>query len=183
MQDLSLHLLDLAQNSISAMASLVQIYIYEDWQRDWVNITIVDNGRGMDEETILRVTDPFYTTRTTRKVGLGLPLYKATAERCGGHLTIESSPERGTKIVAEFMLSHIDRPPFGKLDDTIITLILCNPQVEFVYSHKTHKGEFKIDTRNIREIIGDMPIEHPEIIGWIHSYIREGLNEIDGGVQ
>lgn len=183
MQDLSLHLLDLAQNSISAGASIVQILIDEDWQRDWLSITIGDDGRGMDEETILKVADPFYTTRTTRKVGLGLPLFKATAERCDGHLAIESSIGTGTKIRAELRLGHIDRPPFGELKDTMVTLILCNPFVDFVYGHNTNKGEFKIDTREIRETIGEIPIGNPEIIGWIGSYIEEGLNEIDGGVQ
>lgn len=183
MQDLSLHLLDLVQNSVAAGANLVKIIIYEDGQKDWLSIGIEDDGRGMDEETIKRVTDPFYTTRTTRKVGLGLPLFQATTQRCEGTLTIKSAVGKGTEIKAGLRLRHIDRPPFGKLDDTMTTLILCNPEIDFVYSHKTNYGEFRLDTREIRQTIGEIPIEHPEIIAWIQSHIKEGLNEINGGVQ
>ena len=183
MQDLSLHLLDLVQNSVAAGANLIKIFIDEDRERDWLSIGIEDDGRGMDEEAIKRITDPFYTTRTTRKVGLGLPLFQATTQRCGGTLTIKSVVGEGTEIKAELRLGHIDRPPFGKLDDTMITLILCNPEIDFVYDHKTNYGRFRLDTREIRQTIGEIPMEHPEIIGWIQSYMQEGLNEINGGVQ
>lgn len=183
MQDLSLHLLDLAQNSIAAGASLIRISIDEDGQRDRLKIIIEDNGRGMDEVAAKRATDPFYTTRTTRKVGLGLPLFIATMERCQGSVTIKSTVGKGTALRAQCSLAHIDRPPFGKLDDTISTLILCNPEIDFEYHHKTDSGEFKLDTREVRKTIGEIPIHHPEIISWIQSYIGEGLNEINGGVQ
>ena len=182
MQDLSLHLLDLVQNSIAAGASLVKIAFDEDEDRDWLCIVIEDNGKGMDKETIERAIDPFYTTRTTRKVGLGLPLFKAAVQRCSGNLSIQSVVGEGTRIEAELQLGHIDRPPFGKLDDTMATLILCNPEIDFVYSHKTIYGQVILETGEIRKTIGELPIEHPEVINWIQSYIREGLNEINGGV-
>lgn len=183
MRDLSLHLLDLVQNSIAAGADIINILIDEDKKNDWLRIGIEDNGRGMDKKTIEKVTDPFYTSRTSRRVGLGLPLFQAAAEACGGNLTVESEIGKGTSIKANFRLGHIDRPPFGRLDDSIITLILCNPGIDFVYNHKTNYGEFKLDTREIREVIEGISIENPEIIGWIQSYIKEGLNEINGGVQ
>ncbi|HZJ82703.1 MAG TPA: ATP-binding protein [Clostridia bacterium] len=183
MQDLSLHILDVTQNSISAMANMITITIDEDSLKDWLQIEIMDNGNGMDEDTILKITDPFYTTRTTRKVGLGLPLFKATAERCGGSLTVESALGKGTTIKVGFILGHIDRPPIGRMDETIASLILCNPQVNFIYNHKTTYGGFSLDTKEIQETLGDVPIEEPEVIMWIQSYIKEGLSKIDGGVQ
>lgn len=183
MQDLSLHLLDLIQNSIVAKANLVKITIHEDEKKDWLHIAIEDNGKGMDQETIKKAIDPFYTTRTTRRVGLGIPLFKSTARRCKGDLKLESTVGKGTRIEARLQLGHIDRPPFGKLDDTIVTLILCNPEIDFVYSHNTNYGELKLDTREIRNVIGELPIDHIEVITWIQSYISKGLNEINGGVQ
>ena len=182
MQDLSLHLLDLVQNSITANASLIEISIEEDKKEDLLNIVVEDNGKGMDKETMEKAVDPFYTTRTTRKVGLGLPLFKATAQRCGGDLKIQSTVGQGTKIQIGLKLSHIDRPPFGKMEDTIVSLILCNAEIDFVYSHKTNYGEFILDTREVRKVIGELPINNVEVITWIQSYIREGLNEINGGV-
>ncbi|NLN42589.1 MAG: sensor histidine kinase [Clostridiales bacterium] len=182
MQDLSLHLLDLVQNSIAAEANLIEISIEEDEKKDWLSIVVDDNGKGMDEETIEKAVDPFYTTRTTRKVGLGLPLFRATAQRCGGDLRIQSIVGRGTRIQIELQLKHIDRPPFGRMEDTIVSLILCNAEIDFVYSHKTNYGEFILDTREVRKIIGELPINNTEVIAWIQSYIREGLNEINGGV-
>ncbi|MGI5851540.1 MAG: ATP-binding protein [Clostridiales bacterium] len=183
MQDLSLHILDLIQNSIAADASHIELTIYEDKDKNWLIVDIEDNGKGMDETAMRRATDPFYTTRSTRKVGLGLPLFTAMAQRCGGDVVLESIKGKGTRIKSGFQLNHIDRPPFGNLEDTITTLILCNPKIEFVYIHKVNNDEFKLDTRDIRQVIGDIPIEHPEIINWIKSYIKDGLKEINGGVQ
>jgi len=155
MEDLSLHILDLVQNSISAMAHLVEITIVEDSEKDWLTIIIKDDGIGMEEHVVDRVTDPFYTTRKTRKVGLGLPLFKATAEGCGGIFNIISTPGVGTCIEAGFVLSHIDRPPFGNLADTMITIILCNPEIDLVYSHSTSHGFFDwILGKYVRELQG-----------------------------
>jgi len=183
MEDLSLHILDLVQNSIAAMASLVEIYIVEDIENNWLTVKIIDNGKGMDKQVIDRVIDPFYTTRTTRKVGLGLPLFKAAAEGCGGDLNITSEPGVGTCIEASFILNHIDRPPFGNLAETLITIIICNPNLDIVYCHKTDYGSFTLDTRVVRDKIAGIPIDNPDIIDWIKSYIVEGLNEINGGVE
>jgi len=183
MQDLSLHILDLVQNSISAMADTVDISIIEDTEKDRLDIKIQDNGKGIESQLIDLVTDPFYTTRTTRKVGLGLPLFKASAERCGGKFNIVSTPGVGTCVEASFILSHIDRPPFGNLADTLVSIILCNPDVTLIYSHKTNYGFFRLDTKEISDKIAGIPINHPDVIDWIRSYIVEGLNEINGGVE
>lgn len=183
MQDLSLHILDLVQNSIAAKATVVEISIIEDGNKDWLTIKISDNGKGIENQIIDKVTDPFYTTRTTRKVGLGLPLFKAAAERCGGSFSIRSTLNVGTCIEANFILSHIDRPPFGDLAETLLAIIICNPCVDIVYSHKTNSGSFVLDTREIRAKITGIPIDHPDVIDWIRSYIVEGLMKINGGVE
>ena len=183
MQDLSLHILDLVQNSIDAKATVVEISVIEDEEKDWLTIKISDNGKGIESQTIDKVTDPFYTTRTTRKVGLGLPLFKAAAERCGGSFSIRSRLNVGTCIEANFILSHVDRPPFGNLAETLIAVIVCNPCIDIVYVHKTNHGLFTLDTRKIRDKITGIPIEHPDVIDWIRSYIDEGLEEINGGVD
>ena len=181
MEDLSLYILDIAQNSISASATVIEIFVIEDEEKDKLVLTIRDNGKGMDPKTVERVTDPFYTTRTTRKVGLGLSLLDAAAKACGGSVVVDSQLGVGTEVRAEFGYRSIDRPPLGKMDDTIATLVACNPMVDFVYTHNTSRGTFKFDTRDVRQNIEDLPIEHPDIINWIGCYIREGLNVICGG--
>ena len=182
MEDLSLHILDIVQNSISAQADTVSLAVTEDPEQDRLIISIDDNGRGMDEETAKKVLDPFYTTRTTRKVGLGLPLLGAVAEACDGNMSIDSQPGKGTKIEVQFSLSHIDRPPLGSIPDTMVTLLVCNPGVDFVYEHKTASGEFAFDTRLVRDEIPGIAFEDPAILDWIRSYLLEGLSEIHGGV-
>ena len=183
MEDLSLHILDIVQNSISAEADTVSLFITEDLQNDRLIIIVVDNGRGMDEETAKKVVDPFYTTRTTRKVGLGLPLLNAAAEACDGFLSIDSQPGKGARVEAQFSLGHIDRPPLGSTIDTMITLLVCNPNVDFVYEHSTNEGKFLFDTRLVRGEIPDIPLDNPDVLEWIREYLFEGLNEISGGVE
>lgn len=187
MKDLSLHILDLAQNSITAGASLVEITILEDIKSDKLTITIKDNGRGMDKELLERVKDPFVTTRTTRKVGLGIPLMAAACSRCEGELTIESEKNIGTKLTAIFKHSHIDRAPMGNIAETMVSLILSGSGetaiVEFVYRHIFNKSEFCLDTREIRKVLGeDVSLGEPEVMTWMKDYINEGLANLRGGV-
>ena len=181
MEDLSLHILDIVQNSVSAMADTVSLSVTEDHQNDRLIIAVDDNGRGMDQETARKVLDPFYTTRTTRKVGLGLPLLSAVAEACDGFLAIDSQPGKGARVEAQFSLGHIDRPPLGNITDTMITLIVCNPDVDFIYEHMTPSGKFVFDTRQIRDEIPDIPLGNPDVLAWIRAYLLEGLDEIHGG--
>src|SRR5690554_5477717 len=133
MEDLSLFILDITQNSISANSSLIKIKLYEDGTT--LTLVIEDDGKGIEPSILLKVADPFYTTRTTRKVGMGLSLLKAAAEGCGGDFEIKSQLGKGTVVQTSFKLDHIDCPPLGKMDETLTTLIICNPDIDFVYEH------------------------------------------------
>lgn len=180
MREISLHLMDIIQNSIAAKASLVEIAIYENINEDILKFIIKDNGCGMDKELLEKVKDPFTTSRKTRRVGLGISLFEAACERCEGKLTIDSKLNKGTVIEAEMKYSHIDRAPIGKMDDTIVSL-LFTPDIEIVYKHKVNDREFIFDTREIRKAAGN-DLEQPEILQWIKEYIGENLKEIDVSV-
>lgn len=187
MKDLSLHILDLAQNSITAGAALVKITVHEDPASDILSIAIEDDGQGMDKELQEKVKDPFTTTRDTRRVGLGIPLMAAACSRCGGELKIESEKGIGTKIIGTFKYSHIDRAPIGNISDTVVSLILAGADpkasVDFIYKHIISKSEFSIDTREIKKILGeDVSLGEPEVLSWIKDYIDEGLANLRGGV-
>ncbi len=178
MKELSLHILDIVQNSISAKASQIEIIIHEDTNKNILSIEIKDNGIGMDNETLQKVTDPFWTSRTTRKVGLGIPLFKAAAERCDGHFYINSEKGKGTIIKAEFKRNHIDRAPLGDIADTISLLILTNEGIDFKYTHQFNGRSYNLNTVEIKQIIGDMPIHHFDIIEWIKKDVHQGIEEI-----
>jgi len=149
-EDLSLHILDIVENSIRAKASRIEIKVVEDIRKDLLTIEIKDNGQGIDEETVKKVLDPFFTTRTTRRVGLGLPLLSQAARESGGDVEIESKVGRGTRIKATFGYSHIDRKPLGNMKTTLTTLIAGNPEVDFIYEHKNDELEYRLDTKEIR---------------------------------
>jgi anti-sigma regulatory factor (Ser/Thr protein kinase) len=178
MEDLSLHILDVAENGVTAGADLVRITVTEDLKADRLDITIEDNGRGMDAEFLRRVLDPFVTTRTTRKVGLGLSLFQQSAQEAGGDLRIESTPGKGTKVTAFMSHSHIDRKPMGNLAETVVTLVEGNPGVDFVYRHRKNGGEYLLDTREIRTELEDIPINNPAVVGFIRDSLIAGLREV-----
>jgi len=187
MRDLSLHILDLSQNSISAGASLVKIIIQEDTEEDRLTIYIEDNGKGMDKDFLLKVMDPFVTTRTSRKVGLGIPLMQAACRRCEGDLIIESAKNVGTKLTAAFKHSHIDRAPIGDMAETMLSLILAGSEesgiVDFVYRHIIDHRDFCLDTREIRTAVGSsISLGEPTVLMWIKDFINEGLANLRGGV-
>jgi hypothetical protein len=178
MQDLSLHVLDVAENGIKAGAGLVEIEIIENPAGDRLEITIKDNGSGMDAEFLAKCLDPFTTTRTTRPVGMGLSMFKQTANEAGGDLNIESTQGKGTTVRAFMSHGHIDRRPMGRMDETILTLIEGNSSVDIVYSHKYGERIYELDTREIRSELGDIPLNDPAVIGLIKDNITEGLYEI-----
>ena len=178
MQTLSDHILDIAQNSIRAQASRVEIDLQENITEDSLVITIRDNGCGMDEATAAKVTDPFFTSRTVRKVGLGIPLFKQNAEATGGTLKITSKPGEGTTIEAKFGLSHWDRPPLGDVAGSIMILVSANPGIDFTYHHVTEKGEYTFDTHEVKEILEGVPLNDPEIVMALRQMIRENIKEI-----
>ncbi len=183
MKELSLNILDIAENSVKAGATLITVSLTQ--AGNVLTIEITDDGCGMDAETVRRVTDPFYTTRTTRRVGLGLPLLKLEAEQTGGTLTVTSRtaaqcPDgHGTTVRATFHTDHIDCMPLGDVTATLVTLIQGHPQEELAFSHRTDAGTVTLDTRQLREVLGDVPLDTYEVLKWIEGYLREQYQSIN----
>lgn len=182
MKELSLNILDVAENSVKAGATLTQILIEETG--DILTLTFRDDGCGMSEEVVRSVIDPFYTTRTTRKVGLGVPLLKLAAEQTGGSLTVKSKTaeehpdSHGTEVSATFYKNHLDFTPLGDVIASITTLIQGHPDTDFLFSHKTERGEVALDTRELRQVLGDVPLDTYDVIKWIEDYLKEQYAEI-----
>ena len=182
MKELSLNILDITENSVKAKATLVEILLTEN--DDTLTITIKDNGTGMTDEVLRSVTDPFYTTRTTRKVGMGIPLFRLAAEQTGGSLSIESKhidsypDSHGTVVTAVFHKTHIDFTPLGDVISTITTLIQGHPNVDFLFIHKIGNNSVTLDTREIRAILDDVPLDTFEVILWIKGNREEQYDEI-----
>lgn len=181
MQEISLNILDLAQNSITAGATLINIDVIEDPAADTLSVELRDNGRGMTRQQVGSVTDPFYTTRTTRKVGLGIPFFKMAAEMSGGSFSIDSEPGAGTRVKGVFGLSNIDRMPLGDMCGTMTTLIGCNPAIDFVYTRARGEKQFTLDTREMRRILGGVALDGPEVIEFVREFLSENEKEITGG--
>ena len=177
MQEIAMNILDIAYNSIKAKANLIKILIYDSSKSNIIKIQIIDNGTGMSQETINKVVDPFYTTRTTRKVGLGIPMFKENIEATGGNFSIESTLGKGTTITGEFVKDHIDTPPMGNLVDTIITLIQADDKIDYLFKYTSDDFEFFFDTNEIKVILDGVAINLPEIIVWLKDYIKEGLRK------
>jgi len=175
MEDLSLHILDIAENSVAASANKIEIRITEDKKKDLLSAEVIDNGIGMDEETTKKALDPFYTTKTVRRFGFGLSLLSEAAKAANGSFSIESKKGKGTKIRATFQLSHIDRQPMGDMGQTLITLILGNPEIDFVYVHKKNGLEYILDTSQWKAQLGDVPLNTPEVLKLIRKDLKQGL--------
>ncbi len=172
MKELSLHLLDIARNSVTAGADRLELSLVE--RQSLLTITIRDNGRGMSPEFLARVTDPFTTTRTTRKVGMGIPLFRMAAEQTGGSLTIQSAPGVGTTTTAVFHTDHIDCPPMGDLPGSLSLFLQGAPEaMEIRFLHETRRGRFELDTRKIKALLDGVPLSHPEVVLWLREYIGE----------
>ena len=182
MKELSLNILDVAKNSVSAGASLIEISLFED-ENAILTLSIKDNGCGMSEEILRGVTDPFYTTRKTRKVGMGLPLLKMAAEQTGGALNIVSSTkagESGTLLKATFDKKSIDFMPIGDIVSTICILIAGSPEIDFDFSDISARGSVRLNTRELREVLGDISLAEPEIQQWIKGYLEEQYQSLNG---
>lgn len=183
MKEISLHLLDIAQNSISADAAHIDISVEVDRAADRMRCEVRDDGRGMDGDFQKKVTDPFATSRTTRKVGLGIPFFKEGAEGCDGEFELESAPGAGTRIAASFRISHIDRPPLGDMAETMYGLVCCNDAIDFTYTYRVDDKTFSFDTRAVREALGgEIPLSTPAVAAWIRDCLSEGIAELNGGV-
>ncbi len=178
MQELSMNILDIAENSVRAGAALVHITVDEQPSQDLLTVTISDDGCGMAPEQVERVTDPFYTTRTTREVGLGIPFFRMAAELTGGSFDISSTPGSGTVVKAAFVLSSVDRMPLGNINETVSTLIHCNPDMDFIYTRRIGSGEIELDTRSFRNILKDIPLNDPKVSQFIREYLNENTDEL-----
>lgn len=174
MRELSLHILDLLENAVEAGASRIDLSIGEDEQADRMVITITDDGCGMEKELIEKVLDPFYTTRKTRHVGLGLPLFLGAARRCEGDLVVQSTPGKGTRVEATFRQSHIDRAPLGDMPAALLAILLSERSIDLNYCHRVGPREFRFDSSEIRKELEGVPLNHPKVREWIFQLLKEG---------
>lgn len=178
MREIALHILDIAENSVAAGASKVHISVVEDIQADRLRVAVSDKGRGMDADLLTRVTDPFVTSRTTRKVGLGIPLLRAAAEACNGYLRITSTVGKGTHLETEFQRSHIDRMPLGDLAGTMLTLVIGHPHVHWVFDYRVGEARFIFDDEPIKRELGGVPLTEPAILAFVREMLREGVDTV-----
>lgn len=182
MTELSLNILDICQNSIKANCTEVIILINEDIKNDVLILDISDNGCGMEKEFLEKVEDPFTTTRTTRKVGMGIPLLKMECEMAGGTFKIDSEKNVGTKIHCTFQYSNIDRLPLGNVCDTVLALIRLNPDIDFIYNHIVNGKSFEFSTKEVKNILGDVPLNNNEVLEFIKNYLDENIENLYGGI-
>jgi signal transduction histidine kinase len=173
MQDLSLHILDIAENAIAAGARSISILVLEDTTRDVLTLEIVDDGRGMSQEELKKAVDPFVTTKLTRKVGLGLPLLNDAAKAANGNLEILSTPGVGTRVIATFQHSHVDRKPLGSLADTITALVTGCEDLNIVFVHERGERRFVFDTKEVREELADSPLHSAKAMSVIRGYLNQ----------
>jgi hypothetical protein len=183
LRELSLHILDIAENSISAGATCVEIKVNRDFLNDELWISVKDNGKGMDEDLTKMVTNPFVTTRTSRKVGLGIPMFKQAAESCKGYLTIRSQLSQGTEILAKFQNSHINRMPLGNLSDTFLSLLLATPNVNWVFSYQINDVIFNFDDAEVKEAMDPLHLTDYRVISYLTNTIQNGINEVNQAVK
>ncbi|MCL2056294.1 MAG: sensor histidine kinase [Oscillospiraceae bacterium] len=178
MRELSLNVLDVAQNCITAGASLIEISVEEDTSAASLVITISDDGKGMSPEQAKNAADPFYTTRTTRDVGLGLPFFKMSCEMTAGSFSIVSAPGQGTTVTASYNTGHIDMVPIGDMSETILLLIYGSPHLDFLYSRTRDGAGYTLDTRQIRGVLGgDVPLNDNDVAQWLREYLAEQESE------
>jgi len=173
LRELSLHILDIAENGLDAGATFIGIFISEAREEDLLSIAIEDNGRGISSKRLEKVLDPFFTTRQTRRVGLGLSLFRETSRRCGGSFTLTSREGRGTQVKATFGLSHIDLPPMGDIAGCISTILMGHPRVDLLYDHEVDGESFRFDTREIKEGLEEVPINNPRVLMHLIEMIRQ----------
>jgi hypothetical protein len=193
LREIALHLLDIAENSVAAQARMITILVCEDFVHDRLRATVTDDGKGMDAETLARVTDPFMTSRSTRKVGLGIPLLKAAAEACNGFLQIRSSPGNGACLEVEFQWSHIDRMPLGDLSGTLLTLVVAYPDIHWLFQYrrirpgpeskdanpdKFQTAVFDFDSQPIKDELEDIPFSEPEVLAFLRNLLDQGISGV-----
>ncbi|HPE28971.1 MAG TPA: ATP-binding protein [Candidatus Mcinerneyibacteriales bacterium] len=179
MPELSLHIMDIMENGIAAGAWHLDLFIDIDTAGDWMEIIVVDNGKGMDTEMIQKAMDPLFSTKKGKGWGLGIPLFMQTAEACDGGFDIESKEGTFTRVKVGMRLSHIDRPPLGNITDTLLSLIVGHPEIDLYVMIKKDGAKYEFDTRVIREILGDVSLATPQVLGALEEDISAGLEELD----
>jgi hypothetical protein len=182
LREIALHLLDIAENGVAAGARNIAITVEEDLQNDRLRATVQDDGRGMDEQLLSRVTDPFVTSRTTRKVGLGIPLLKAAAEACNGSLRIVSVFGQGTRLEVDFQRSHIDRMPLGDIAGTVLTLVVAYPNLHWVFHYRVNGKDFRFDDEPIKQELEGIPFTEPSILTFIRELLEEGVRDVQEAI-
>ncbi|MFA5449263.1 MAG: ATP-binding protein [Clostridia bacterium] len=180
MRELSLNVLDIAENSVAANATLIEINIRA--KSNILVIEVKDNGKGMTSEFLNRVTDPFTTTRTTRDVGMGLPLFKQAAELSGGRFQIDSQVGKGTNVYAEFQIDHLDRMPLGDIGETVSALIMTAPHIDYIFHYSVEDASFTLDTREVKETLDGIPIESIEVTAYLREFLKGNITETNGGI-
>lgn len=178
MKELALHLLDIAENSVAAKARNCTLTVNVDEEKDLLVLSVEDDGKGMSPEMVAQVVDPFVTSRTTRKVGLGIPLLKAAAEACQGSLNINSQVGKGTLITVKFKLNHIDRMPMGDLTTTCLNLLIGYPYIHWVFRFSNNKKQFEFDDEPIKRELGDIPLSDPSVIAFLRATLEDGFQEL-----
>ena len=178
MKDLSLHILDIVQNSLEAGAHLIHISIMEDTTRNTFVVEVTDDGKGMTKEMLEKVTDPYVTSRTTRQVGMGIPLFLHTARQAGGNLHIVSEPGKGTSLTATLVHDHIDRPALGDIAGVVSMLCGANPDRDFVYVHQMDQKQYAFDSREVKQVLDGMPVSELPVMRYLKEMIRENLREL-----
>jgi anti-sigma regulatory factor (Ser/Thr protein kinase) len=180
MQDLSLHVLDIVENSIAAGAKNIKITINENIEEDVLTLTIQDNGKGIDKKMLDKVIDPFYSTKKIRRIGLGLSMLAQATKEADGSFNIESQKGKGTAITATFVHSHIDRKPIGNMADTLISLVVAKGMdVDFIYEHHRNGQGFIFDTKTIKNELKDLPLDDPEVITYLRNTLIEEFGKIE----
>ncbi len=177
-EDICFHLTDLVQNSIAAGSTTIRLDILESEKQNILILEITDNGRGMDKETLEKVQDPFFTTKSFKKVGLGIPLFKATAQACGGDFSIRSDVNRGTEVKASMQRSHPDCPPLGNLPETLLVLLVSLDAINLQFLYRNDRGKFTISSNSIRQQIGELHFSHPEVYNFLREYIQSELGQM-----
>ncbi len=177
-EDLCFHLFDLVQNSVAAGARVIRVEMRESRANDTLELEVADDGRGMDRPTLLKVQDPFFTSKSFKKVGLGIPLLKATTEACCGDFAIASRPGRGTRVRASMQKSHLDCPPLGDLEGTLLSLLASLEAVDLRFSYRSESGAFAVSSAESRAHAGDLPLSHPDVYRFLRDFIRAGLGEL-----
>ena len=183
MREIALHLLDIAENSAVAASTNVSIQVHEDLLHDRLVVCVVDNGRGMDAETAEHVQDPFYTTRTTRNVGLGIPLLKLAAEQAEGRFSLQSEPGKGTRVEAEFRHSNIDRMPLGDLASTFLMVLISHPEIDWIFTYQvTEKNgqsrDFVFESAELKSELQDVSLTEPEVLTFVRGILEEGIEAV-----